>query len=450
MQPKGLVRLRSGFALPPDGRRAMTASMPPGAAVKCFAMAALFALAVDTAWCAVLQVRPNQSIAVAIRSAQPGDTIQIESGRYAENLVVDKPLTLQGIDRPTISGQNKGDVIRVRAAGVTIRGLIIRDSGVDLDAQNAGVYVQPGADRATVEDCELVANLFGIWLEKSNDSHLIHNLVIGRSDLMSVARGNGIQVFNTSGAQIIDNEISYTRDGIYVDISTHALFRGNKIHHVRYGTHYMNTYNSTWENNESYLNRGGLALMEVRDLIVRNNIAWGNADHGIMLRTIQDSVIENNIVAGNGRGFFIYDAEYNTVRGNTVINNRIGMHLSAGSINNKIDGNDFIGNEEQVKFVAARDVEWGKIEGNYWSNYSGWDQNGDGVGDIAYEANDVVDRLNWQYPLVKLLLSSPSIQTLRFVARQFPVLRAPSIVEKHPRMRPLNQDWRRWSGKQPN
>ena len=78
------------------------------------------------------------------------------------------------------------------------------------------------------------------------------------------------------------------------------------------------------------------------------------------------------------------------------------------------------------------------------------DSNGDGIGDIAYEANDVVDRLNWQYPLVKLLLSSPSIQTLRFVARQFPVLRAPSIVEKHPRMRPLNQNWRRWSDKQPN
>jgi nitrous oxidase accessory protein len=198
----------------------------------------------------------------------------------------------------------------------------------------------------------------------------------------------------------------------------------------------MNTNNSTWENNESYLNRGGLALMEVRDLTVRNNIAWGNSDHGIMLRTIQDSVIENNIVAGNGRGFFIYDAEYNIVRKNLVIANQVGIHLTAGSGNNKVDGNDFINNQEQIKYVAAKDVEWGRTEGNYWSNYSGWDQNDDGVGDVAYEANDVVDRLNWQYPLIKLLLSSPSIQTLRFVARQFPVLRAPSIVDKHPALAP--------------
>ena len=67
--------------------------------------------------------------------------------------------------------------------------------------------------------------------------------------------------------------------------------------------------------------------------------------------------------------------------------------------------------------------------------------------DVPYEANDLVDRLNWQYPLVKLLLSSPSVSTLRFVARQFPVLRAPSVVDQHPRMRPNNPEWQRWNDK---
>ncbi len=415
------------------------------------AIAALLALLfVNGASCAVLQVQAGQSIAAAVQRAQPGDTVQVGPGTYNEHVVIDKTLALKGRDRPTISGQNSGDVIRVRASGVTIEGIVIRDSGADMDAQNAGVYIEPGADRATVQDCELANNLFGVWLEKSNHSQVVRNVITGKRALLSAARGNGIQVYNTTDAQILGNNISYTRDGIYVDVSTRALFRGNKIHHVRYGTHYMNTNHSTWENNESYLNRGGLALMEVRDLVVRNNIAWGNDDHGIMLRTIQDSVIENNIVAANGRGFFIYDAEYNVVRKNVVINNRVGIHLAAGSSNNQVDGNDFIGNQEQVKFVAARDVEWGRTQGNYWSNYSGWDQNGDGVGDIVYEANDVVDRLNWQYPLVKLLLSSPSIRTLRFVARQFPILRAPSVLDKHPRTRPLNSTWRRWSDKLPN
>lgn len=412
-------------------------------------LAAWLGLTAGMAWAGVLQVRAGESIAAALAAAQPGDTVQVAQGNYREHLVIDKPLTLQGIGRPTISGGGTGDVIRVRASDVTIQGLIVRDSGIDLTAQNAGIYIQPGSDRATVQECDLVYNLFGIWLEGSKESRILRNRITGRRDLQSAARGNGIQVYNTRATQIIDNNISYSRDGLYVDVSQNALFRGNKIHHLRYGTHFMTTDHSVWENNEVYLNRGGLALMEVRNLTVRNNIAWGNADHGIMLRTIQDSVITDNVVAANGRGFFIYDAEYNTLEHNLVVGNRIGVHLAAGSGNNKVDGNDFIDNQSQIKYVATRDVEWGRSQGNYWSNYSGWDQNGDGMGDVVYEANDVVDRLNWQYPLVKLLLSSPSMQTLRFVARQFPVLRAPSIVDKHPRMRPLNQDWRRWSDKQP-
>jgi len=412
-------------------------------------LAAWLGLGASAAGAAVLQVRAGESIAAALAAAQPGDTVQVAQGNYREHLVIDKRLTLQGIGRPTISGGGTGDVIRVRASDVTLQGLIVRDSGIDLTAQNAGIYIQPGSDRATVQDCDLVYNLFGIWLEGSKESRILRNRIVGRRDLQSAARGNGIQVYNTRAAQIIDNNISYSRDGLYVDVYQNALFRGNKIHHLRYGTHFMTTDHSVWENNEVYLNRGGLALMEVRNLTVRNNIAWGNADHGIMLRTIQDSVITDNVVAANGRGFFIYDAEYNTLEHNLVVGNRIGVHLAAGSGNNKVDGNDFIDNQSQIKYVATHDVEWGRSQGNYWSNYSGWDQNGDGMGDVVYEANDVVDRLNWQYPLVKLLLSSPSMQTLRFVARQFPVLRAPSIVDKHPRMRPLNQDWRRWSDKQP-
>ena len=97
--------------------------------------------------------------------------------------------------------------------------------------------------------------------------------------------------------------------------------------------------------------------------------------------------------------------------------------------------------------MAARDETWGAKEGNHWSNYVGWDRNGDGLGDVPYEANDMVDRLSWKHPMVKLLLASPAIQTLRLIGQQFPLLRAPSIVDPKPRMRPDHSDWRNWLGK---
>jgi nitrous oxidase accessory protein len=392
-------------------------------------------------------VQPGDSIQAAIDRAAAGDTVTVARAHYTENLHINKALTLRGINRPTLSGNMQRDTILVTATDVVIDGLIVTDSGDRLIDQNAGINIKPGADRAVVRNCDLSYNLFGIYIEGVKNPVIENNLITGKRDYDSSQRGNGIQLYNTRGAKIIGNNISFVRDSIYVDVTHYAEFRRNKLHHSRYGTHYMNSYNNIWEDNDSFYNRGGLALMEVRNQTVRNNRAWGNSDHGIMLRTIQDSVVENNVVAGNARGFFIYDAEYNTLRGNLIVDNVVGIHYWAGSQHNKMEQNSFISNQTQVKYVAARDQIWGAESGNYWSNYLGWDRNGDGFGDVRYEANDMVDRLSWRHPMMKLLLASPAVQTLRLVSQQFPLLRAPSIVDPKPMMTPQHTQWSDWLGK---
>ena len=189
-------------------------------------------------------------------------------------MLIDKPLTLRGLQRPTISGGNEGDTIRVTSPDVTIEGLIVRDSGADLLAQNAGIYIRPGAHRALVRDCDIVYARFGLWIEKANDVRVERNLITGKRELNSSQRGNGVQLYNTRGARILDNNISFVRDALYVDVSHHAIFRGNRLHHSRYGTHYMNSYHNLWESNDSYRNRGGLALGGGQaDGVVRVNLA---------------------------------------------------------------------------------------------------------------------------------------------------------------------------------
>ncbi len=408
---------------------------------------ALLVGAVLPAHAATWQIRPGESIQAVINQAAAGDTLEIQRGFYRENLRIEKPLTLRGLNRPTLSGGESGDTIRIATSQVTIEGMIVRDSGGSLREQNAGIYLQPGSHQITVRHCDLTYNLFGLWIEKADDVVVEYNNITGKRDFRSSQRGNGIQLYNSQRARILHNEISFVRDAIYVDVSHHAVFSGNRLHHSRYGSHYMNSYYNLWEDNDSWMNRGGLALMEVRDQVVRNNRTWANSDHGIMLRTIQDAVVENNIVAGNARGFFIYDAEYNTLRDNLVVDNLVGVHLWAGSIHNTVEGNDFISNREQVRYVGAKDEAWGGERGNHWSNYLGWDRNGDNIGDIRYEANDIVDRLTWQHPMMKLLLASPAVQSLRLVGQQFPLLRAPSVIDPKPHMRPSHSDWRDWLGK---
>jgi len=402
------------------------------------------------AWSAVWRVEPGGDIQAVVTQAAAGDVVEVARGFYSVNLRIDKPLTLRGIHRPTLSGGQRGDTIRVASPDVLIENLIVRDSGTSLKSQHAGIYVQPGSHRAVVRRCDLTYNLFGLWIEKANEVRIEHNRITGLRDLNSSQRGNGIQLYNTQGARITGNDISFVRDALYVDVSHNAEFRANRLHHSRYGAHYMNSFHNLWEDNDSYYNRGGLALMEVRNQVVRGNRTWGNSDHGIMLRTLQDSVIENNVVAGNARGFFIYDVEYVTLRNNLVVDNHVGVHLSAGSTRNQVVGNDFIANREQVRYVGARDEPWGHPkpgQGNYWSNYLGWDRDGNGIGDLSYEANDLVDRLQWRHPSIQLLLGSPAVQALRVLGHQFPVLRVPSVIDPHPAMAPKHPHWSTWRDK---
>ena len=53
---------------------------------------------------ATWQARPGQALQPIIDAARAGDVIEVQRGFYPGNLRIAKPLTLKGIERPTISG----------------------------------------------------------------------------------------------------------------------------------------------------------------------------------------------------------------------------------------------------------------------------------------------------------------------------------------------------------
>ena len=69
---------------------------------------------------------PINTITKAVASANENDTIIVEKGTYPEHdILIDKPLTLIGKDRPVINGQFKGSILKIRANNVTIKGFRI-------------------------------------------------------------------------------------------------------------------------------------------------------------------------------------------------------------------------------------------------------------------------------------------------------------------------------------
>ena len=66
----------------------------------------------------------------AIDSASNGDIIELGSGVYSGNIIINKPITIDGKDKSAIiKGDGKGDVIKITSPGVKLLNLTIEKSG---------------------------------------------------------------------------------------------------------------------------------------------------------------------------------------------------------------------------------------------------------------------------------------------------------------------------------
>ena len=419
MRRFGLVVMAGFAAVPSHGAAAATVAVEPG----------------------------GEALARAIAAAAPGDVLRLKPGVHLGPVIVDKPLILEGEPGAVVDGQGRGSTIKVTAPDATLRRLEVRNSGLDLEAHNSGIFLDKIATGAVVELNRVEDNLVGVYVWGAANAAVRRNTIIGRKDIRVNQRGNGVQVWNAPGARIIDNDISFGRDGIFTTSSKRNVFSGNRFTDVRFAVHYMYTNDSEVSRNASYGNDVGYALMYSQRLIVRDNLSEGDRHHGLMLNHTDASAVERNLIRQNGeKCVFIYNANKNRVAENRFEGCQIGIHFTAGSERNRITGNAFVRNQTQVKYVGTRDLDWSEGgRGNYWSDNPAFDLNGDGLADAAYRPNDLVDRVVWSVPLAKLLLNSPAVQVVRWAQSQFPAITPGGVVDSAPLMRPpeLRAGWRK-------
>ena len=394
-------------------------------------------LALPGAAAAVIDVSPGDGLQAAILAAGPGDTLRLAAGLHRGAVRIDRPLTLEGAPGAVVDAGGKGQVIRVSAPDVTVRGLVVHGSGTSLADMDAGIFLDKAALRALVEDNLVEGDLIGIDAWGSKDAVIRNNRVAGRADLRRSERGNDIQLWNATGTVVEGNDLSAGRDGIFVNISRNIVFRGNRFRDVRFAIHYMYTNNSEVSGNVSVGNDVGYAIMYSDKLVIRDNVSDGDRDHGFLFNFANDSEISGNVVRGGDKCVFIYNANKNRFHGNRFEGCAIGIHFTAGSERNVIDDNAFIGNRTQVMYVGTRSLDWSSAgRGNYWSDNPAFDLDGDGIADTAYRPNDVIDQVVWRYPQAKLLLNSPATQVVRWAQSQFPAIHPGGVIDSAPLMAP--------------
>lgn len=381
---------------------------------------------------------------------------RLPAGQYSGQFTIDQPLTLRCEPGAILDAQGEGNVLTIAAPDVTVEGCTLVDWGRDLTEMNAAIFVEPAGRGVTLRGNHLQGPGFGIWLDRVENGSLIDNRIEGDPSIRSQDRGNAIHLYAVKNARVIGNHARHARDGIYIDTSNGNHLEGNVLEDLRYGVHYMFANDNRVIGNTTRRTRTGYALMQSRKLTVIGNRSEQDQNYGILMNYITYSTLRDNVVldvqsggtegdsmisGGEGKALFMYNSLFNTIEHNHFQGSALGFHLTAGSEDNRISGNAFVGNQQQVKYVATRTQEWSQDgRGNYWSDYLGWDRDGDGLGDVAYEPNDNVDRLLWMYPQVRLLMNSPTIELLRWVQRAFPVIKSPGVQDSHPLMQLPTRD----------
>ena len=374
-----------------------------------------------SAHAAVIDVQPSQSLQAAIDQAQPGDTLRLAAGKYSGKIIINKPLTIEGTEQHSaiIEGDRTGRTVSVSAPDVTLKNLTVTRSGLSLPDMDAGIFLDKAAARAKILNNHLLENSVGVYLWGAPEALVEGNTIIGDKQLRVNERGNGVTVWNSLYSKVIHNDISYGRDGIFSNASNFNVFSHNTFHQLRYGVHYMYTNDSEINDNVAYGNTIGYAIMFSERIKVKNNISWSNLEQGMMLNYANNSEIVGNAIEKSDKCIFMYNANNNLFTNNYFGQCGMGIHFSAAAEGNKIRENAFVNNEIQIKFVSTRFSDWADGgKGNYWSDNSAFDLDGDGIADTAYKPNSITDQILWRAPAARLLMNSPAVSIVKWAQQQ--------------------------------
>ena len=220
---------------------------------------------------------------------------------------------------------------------------------------------------------------YGIWVENDNDEQSLMRDVLIRDNYFDVIDKSYFSDF--LNLTMINN--TFVADGgestaVYITSYTTNRYL-NFSENVLTGTGY------------------GMYSKHIENANISSNLIYNITNDGLYLTYVENASIINCTICECDCGVRVDDvAEFCSFYDNYIYNNSHGFEIGASCNNNTIYNNYFSNTDNAcdagtnnywntTKTSGTNIIGGSWIFGNYWSDYSGTDADGDGIGDTSYD-----------------------------------------------------------------
>jgi nitrous oxidase accessory protein len=203
----------------------------------------------------------------------------------------------------------------------------------------------------------------------------------------------------------------------------------------------MFSNNDVYDGNIFKNNGTGVAVMFSKNIEMINNIFlenWGSASFGLLFKEIYDGKLYRNVFQENTVGLYADGANRIEIIENEFIKNGWAINMLGNSQDNTISRNNFLSNTFDVATNTKTNPNL--FEGNYWDQYTGYDLDKDGIGDVPFRPIKVFSYVISKIPESIILLRSLFIDMLNFAEKVAPVLTPDTLFDEAPKMTRLEYD----------
>lgn len=377
-----------------------------------------------------------KSIKEAVIQAKNHDVIFVRDGVYIENdILIDKPITITGSRKVIVDGKEKGYIFKVSADSVTIKNITLKNVGRSYTKDYAAIYLSR-SKYFMIENLSIENVFFGLLIEKSKHGIIKNNHIFSNAKV-EASSGNGIHLWHSSNVVVENNELHNLRDGIYFEFVTHSkVIYNTSYNNLRYGLHFMFSNNDEYHNNNFSNNGSGVAVMFSKFIKMSNNTFkknWGSASYGLLLKEIYDAEIENNIFKENTVGINIEGSTRIKYTSNDFTRNGWAIKIAGACYTNIFTKNNFLHNSFDISYNSK--LNDNSFNNNYWSEYTGYDLDKNGVGDVPYRPVKLFSYIVNKTPETVVLLRSLFVDIINFSEKVSPAFTPDNLLDHNPLMK---------------